>query len=187
MDASITRIRFDLLLLHTMHVSHRQFFPIYLSTLTIFLNVSICPIYRPLVIYKFFGSVNEVVSQNKSRQSDLDPEKFWVTQCGWIMLCTTVDIVMAITNWWEIFRFGVNRYHYEKLIGTRELLKRLALYCFNHTFSTDTGTPSKNIPPLDEFNKVDTVFTCRALHFSSSIYTFTESSTISYITLNSAS
>ena len=34
-------------------------------------NVAICPVSRPLVMYKFFGSVNEVDSHNKSRQSDL--------------------------------------------------------------------------------------------------------------------
>ena len=34
-------------------------------------NVAICPVSRPLVMYKFFGYVNEVDSHNKSRQSDL--------------------------------------------------------------------------------------------------------------------
>ena len=32
------------------------------------------------------------------RQYDLALEKFWVTQCGWIRLCTTVSMLMTITN-----------------------------------------------------------------------------------------
>ena len=40
---------------------------------------------------KFYGSVNEVDSHNKLRQSDIALKKFWVTQCGWIRLCTAVD------------------------------------------------------------------------------------------------
>ena len=35
-----------------------------------FSNFSICHVARPLVMTKFFGSVNEVESHNKSRQSD---------------------------------------------------------------------------------------------------------------------
>ena len=41
-----------------------------------FSNVSIRPVARPLVMYKFFGSVNEVDSHNKSRQSGLALENF---------------------------------------------------------------------------------------------------------------
>ena len=75
-------------------------------------------------------------------------EKFWVTQCGWLRLCTTVYMGMNITNFWKIFRYGVKIDHYEKLIGIREFLERLALDFSNNHFSTDTGTPEKNIPPL---------------------------------------
>ena len=59
---------------------------------------------------------------------------------------------MTITNFRKLFSYGDNREHYEKLIGIRELLKQLALDCFNNPFSTDTGTLEKNIPPLDVFN-----------------------------------
>ena len=41
-----------------------------------FFNVSVFPIASPLVVYKFFGSVNDVDYHNKSRQSDLVLEKF---------------------------------------------------------------------------------------------------------------
>ena len=36
-----------------------------------FSNVSTCPVACPLAVYKFFDSVNEVDSHNKSRQSGL--------------------------------------------------------------------------------------------------------------------
>ena len=57
---------------------------------------------------------------------------------------------MTITNWWKLFRYGVNRDHYDNFIGIREFLEQLALDCFKNPFSTDTGTPANNIPPLDE-------------------------------------
>ena len=72
---------------------------------------------------------------------------------------------MNITNFWKLFRYGVKRCHYEKLIGIREFLERLAIDCFKNPSSADTGNPAKNIPPLDEVNEGQTVYTCRALHF----------------------
>ena len=35
-----------------------------------FYNVSICPVASPVVMYKFFGYVNDVESHNRSRQSN---------------------------------------------------------------------------------------------------------------------
>ena len=49
-----------------------------------FANVGIHPVSCPHVMSKFFGSVNEVDSHNKSRQSDLVLEKLWITKCGWL-------------------------------------------------------------------------------------------------------
>ena len=107
------------------------------------------------------SAVNEVDSHNKSRQFDLALEKWWVTQFGWLRLCTTVAMVMTITNCWKLFRYGVKRYHYDKLIGIREFSERLAQDSFNNNFSSDSGTPAKNIPLLDEVDDEDKVSTCR--------------------------
>ena len=74
-------------------------------------NVSIFPISLTLVMYKFFGSINEVDPHNKPRQSYLELEKFWVTKCGWIRLCTTVDIGMTINNSRKLFHYGFKIYH----------------------------------------------------------------------------
>ena len=94
---------------------------------------------------------------------------------------------MTITNFWKLFCYRVKRKHYDKLIGIRELLERLAQYCFNNKFSPDRGTPSKKMSPLDEVDDGDTVSTCRALQFSSFISPSAAVSTISDMTLNSAS
>ena len=62
-----------------------------------FTNVAIRPVARPLVMSKKYA-MNEVDSHNKSRQSDLALEKFCVTQCVWLQLCTTVSMVITITD-----------------------------------------------------------------------------------------
>ena len=131
--------------------------------------------------------MNEVDSHNKSRQSDLALEKWWVTQCGWLRLCTTVAMGMTITNCWELFRYGVKREHYDKSIGIREFSEILAQDCFNNNFSYYSGTPAKNIPILDEVYDEDTVFTCRSLQFSTSISPSAAVSNISDLTQSSAS
>ena len=112
-----------------------------------FAHFAIRPVSHPLVMSKIKYAVNEVDSHNKSRQSDLALEKFWVTQCGWLRLCTAVATGMTINNCWKLFRYGFTRDHYEKCIGIREFLERLAQDCFNNPFSPDSGTPAKNTPP----------------------------------------
>ena len=74
-------------------------------------------------------------------------------------------MVMTITNFWKLFRYGVKRYYYEKLIGIREFLERLDQDLFRNPFSTDTRTPGNKIPPLDEADDRETVSAFRALHF----------------------
>ena len=109
------------------------------------------------------------------------------TDCGSsLRLCTTVSIEINITNFRKIFHYGVKIYHYEKLVGIRELSELFALDCLNNPFSTDTGTPEKNIPPLYEVDDIATFYTCRALYFSSYYSFSTEVRTISDITLKSA-
>ena len=57
------------------------------------------------------SAVDEVYSHNKSRKSDLELEKWWVTQCGWLRLCTAFDMGMNITDYLIFFRYGVKRDH----------------------------------------------------------------------------
>ena len=93
-----------------------------------------------------------------------------------------IAMEMNITHFWKMSPYGVKRYHYKKLIGIREFLEKLAQNISNNHISPDTGTPAKNIPPLDEVDGGDTFSTCRALHFSSCIYLSAAASTISNIT-----
>ena len=178
--------RFYLLLLQKTQVAQIMVFPIYISILTNLLMLPFALLLVPLLCQKQ-SAVNEVDPHNKPRQSDLALEKWWVTQCGWLRLRTAVAMGMTITNCWKLFRYGVKRDHYDKLIGIRELLERLAQDCFNNRFSPDRVTPAKNIPTLDEVDDGDTVSTCRALQFSSCISPSAAVSTISDMILNSAS
>ena len=72
-------------------------------------------------------------------------------------------------------------------MGIRELLERLTLDCFNNPFKTDTGSPAKNIHTFDKVDERKTVFTCCALHFTSSASPSTEVRIIYGVNLNSAS
>ena len=93
---------------------------------------------------------------------------------------------MTITNCWRLFRYGVKKYHYDKFIGIREFSEKIAADCFSNTFKTDTGTPAKNIPSLDDIDNEVTVSTCRSLDYSSSSPHNSEISTISDITIATA-
>ena len=66
-------------------------------------------------------------------------------------------------------------------------MERLAQDCFNHKFLPDRGTPTKNMPPIDEFDDGDTVSTCHELQISSCIYPSAAVRNISDMTLNSDS
>ena len=69
-------------------------------------NVSIIPVSCPIVMSTLFGSVTKVYSQKIYRQSDLDLEKYWVTQCCWMRLCAEVSMGMNIENLWTFLSWG---------------------------------------------------------------------------------
>ena len=133
-----------------------------------FYNVSIILVACPLLMSKFFALVNKVDSHTKSRQSYIALEKFWVTQYGWLRLCTTVAMRMTITNCWKLLLYGVKRDYYNKFIGIREFLEQIPVDCFNDNFTTDTGVPEKNIPSLDYIDNKVIVYTYQSLNYASS-------------------
>ena len=94
---------------------------------------------------------------------------------------------MNITNCLKLIRYGVKRDHYDKLIGIREFSERLSQDCFNNKFSSDSGTPAKNIPLLDKVDDEDTVSTFRSLQLSTSVSPSAAVSNISDLTQSSAS
>ena len=94
---------------------------------------------------------------------------------------------ISIINLCKLFCYGVQRDHYENIIGIRDSLEPIALDCLNNTFSTYTGTPENNIPLLDEVDELETVSNYCALHFSSSCNPSTETSSNSDINLKYSS
>ena len=70
-------------------------------------------------MYKLFGYGNEFDYHIKPGQSGLVLETYWVTQCGWLWLCTIVDMVITITNFRKLIHYGVKRDHDDKFIGIR--------------------------------------------------------------------
>ena len=133
-----------------------------------FSNISICPVARPHLMSKFFGLVNEVESHNKSRKSDIVMDKFWVKQCGWLWLCTTVAMGIKMTNCWKLFRYGIKGKHYENFIGIREFSEQSAMDCFSNPFTAYIGTPEKNIPSLDYIDNKGSFSNCWILNCSRS-------------------
>ena len=99
-------------------------------------------------------------------------------------LFTAVYMGMIITNLWKLFFWGVKRDHYEKLIGIREFLERLALDFFNNNFTANTGAQAKNITLLEEVDDRETVCTYCSINLSSSDSLSTQGSTISDLFLN---
>ena len=123
-----------LLLFKTMQETQILVLPIYISILTNLLMLPFALLLAPLLCQKIYA-VNEVDSHNKSRHSDLSLEKWWVTQCGWLRLCTTVDMGMTIANCCKLFRCGVKRDYFENLLVSEsswnDLLKIATTICFH--------------------------------------------------------
>ena len=59
-------------------------------------NVSICPIFCPRVIGRYFSACNETENHNRIWQSDISIYKYWVTHGGYFRLATTVVLGMGI-------------------------------------------------------------------------------------------
>ena len=53
-----------------------------------------------------------------------------------------------MTNGWKLFRYGIKRENYDKFIGIREFLERIAMDCFSNLCTTDTGNLEKCITSL---------------------------------------
>ena len=92
----------------------------------------------------------------------------------------------TITNCLKLFRYGVKREHYGKLIGIREVSEKIAVDCFNNNLTRDTGIMENTIPYLDGIDNKGTVYTCRRLNYSRSSPRNSEISTISDITIDTA-
>ena len=90
--------------------------------------------------------------------------KNWVAQCGWIWLCTTISILVALTNFWELF-WGVMREHYEKVIGTREHSEWIARDFLQNPSFGSTRNPANNITIINDLDDEDMVATLHCICF----------------------
>ena len=115
----------------------------------------------------FFGFINEVDYQNKSRQYNLALEKFWVVQCGWIILFLTFYMLMNITNRWKLFSYGVLIYITIKIYWYQRVLGTTRSWLIKHPFFNWYWESGNNIPLLDDVDGGEIVSTWRSLQFSS--------------------
>ena len=82
------------------------------------------------------------------RQSDIELEKYWVTQSGYFRLETTVALGMGITYGKLLFCHGVSEEIVDKHISTKDYKNRTVYECFNNLFTAGFGIPYLNLPPI---------------------------------------
>ena len=71
----------------------------YLSCLLdIYSIVSVIPVVIPRWIGRSFNACNAIYNQNRIRHSDIALEQYWLTQSGYFILETTVELGMGIAD-----------------------------------------------------------------------------------------
>ena len=132
--------------------------PYYAKFNDIHANILHRPVVRPSVLSTYFHRSNKVDTHNHSRQNTLKLEKWWVTQSGYFRIATTF-LGITVTDAWKCFCHGVKRSHEDKDIGIIEFSERLAYDCLNNNFTTDFGTPSRNLLAMTPQSICSTNFT----------------------------
>ena len=62
----------------------------------IYYNVYVRPVVLPHLIGRYFNVCNKIDNHNRMRQSALALEKYWVTQCVYFRLATTLILGMGV-------------------------------------------------------------------------------------------
>ena len=119
----------------------------------IYSNVSVHPYDLPHLIGRYFNACSAIDNQNRMRQSDLDLDKYWVTQSGYYRLETTVVLGMGITDGKLLYCHGVAEGNYDRRISTLEYNNRTVYDCFNSPFTYDFVRPYLNLPPITFDNR----------------------------------
>ena len=70
-------------------------------------NFSIHPVLFTHVIIRYPIDCNKIDNQNSIRKSDIDLDKYWVTQSGYFRLATTVGLGMGITDGKNLLFHGI--------------------------------------------------------------------------------
>ena len=68
-------------------------------------------------IGKCFSACNAIDNHNRMRQSDIALDKYWVTQSGYFILATTVELGMGITDGKLIYCHGVSEGNVDRRIS----------------------------------------------------------------------
>ena len=94
-----------------------------------FANVAIWPTILPLIMYKFFESVNKIYSHKKFMLSNLALEKHWVIHCGWIYLCNTVAIGITFNIFGKYFIMGLREKIWQMYLSFMGSTTKIQLIC----------------------------------------------------------
>ena len=97
---------------------------------------------------RYFNACNEIDNHNRTRQSDISLEKYWVTHSGYFRLATTVALGMGITDGKILYYHGVAQGNEDKKISTLEYNNRIVYECLNNPFTADCGSPAMHLPPI---------------------------------------
>ena len=124
-----------------------QIIPIYLVTLKIILILCL-PVVRPHMIGSYFNECNTIDNQNRMQKSDIELQKYWVTQSGYFRLATTVALSMGITYGKIPFCNGISEGSEDNKISLRKYSPRAVYDCFNHPFTDHCVGPNLNPPPI---------------------------------------
>ena len=71
-------------------------------------NFSVNPIVHPHLLYRYLNACNAIENHNRMWQFDLEVEKYWVTQSGYFILTTTVELGMGTTYGKLLFCHGIS-------------------------------------------------------------------------------
>ena len=82
------------------------------------------------------------------QQSDLEIDKYWVTQTGYFRLANTVALGMAITDGKLLYCHIVVEVNVDREISTLEYNKRTFYDYFNNTFIDEFSSPALDLPPI---------------------------------------
>ena len=111
---------------------------LYLSSFSdMYYNVSVRPVVIPFLIGGYFNSCNKIDNKKRTRKSDIELEKYWVTHNSYFRLATTVALGMGITDGKLLFCYGV----LEGNVYNKNSIRR-----FNIPFPSYFGCPYLNLP-----------------------------------------
>ena len=82
------------------------------------------------------------------RQSDLDLEKYWVSQSGYFILVTSVTLGVGITDGKLLYCHGVTEVNVYRKVSTLQYNNRTVYDCFSNTFTYQFGGTDLNLPPI---------------------------------------